>query len=345
MNCFMNLNELVRTREAEERQEAIVPILRTHLPRLETLSEEEGEMVLSLWLECLEEGMDCNDLLTLVAAQSLLQDRTLTMEQLPEPLLSPRIIRHSLVPFWRIYLHILLKAVWARRRQLDKEAARTIYPDSRQAAGFEEALSHLVKFLLEEAVVCAGTARRLVITLVHQLYLEAPSLIPKTCPHVPRDLVPWIVEYAPSTRTPRPLGPADSVDVLIDRLIVEIPLMETLDASRLNLAVHLATKYPLPKTLNLCLAILERLQAFAALTVEQAIASLELCILCLRAFPAVMSQVSPLLAKWAAAFGSDPQFTAATVAAASQITQLTAAVNAPIYHRPVSLNSRANTAD
>lgn len=186
---------------AEGRQASIVPLLRTSLPTLHSHSRDEQDILLTLWLECVHEGMDSNDLLSLVAAQSLLQDRALIMDHLPCSLLQAEIIQHCSIPFWRIYLHVLLKATWALRRRVHKEASTIVYPDSRHFAKVEDTLSKVVQFLWNEAPKCTGDSQRLVITFVHQLYLEFPNLIGKTFLLASSyDLIPWIVEYAPSTR-------------------------------------------------------------------------------------------------------------------------------------------------
>lgn len=121
--------------------------------------------------------------------------------------------------------------------------------------------------------------------------------------------------------------------MLLDKLILEIPLMKTFDGIVLQFAVHLAIKYPLLKTQDLCTFILHRLQSFNHLTSDQAPIALDIAVNCLCAFPTLMPLVVPLLGKWSAEFSGDPAFAAVIVSAASHIGQITAAVNAPIYRR------------
>ncbi|PJF19145.1 hypothetical protein PSACC_01048 [Paramicrosporidium saccamoebae] len=275
--------------DPDSRQEWVVPVLREYLPQIGSLPE--AEVVWGLWLEGLWTGMD--DVLTAVALQALLQDRTASLSLDPKRLMQANLIQKGIV-FWRIYLHLLQRVI----ASIDKFDVITFL------------------FPYAEDLDC----RRIIISFIHQLFLENASLIKRfhSSPY-PVEMVPWMVEYAPST------------------LPAQITAAQALDLFRAHLGVNLALKYPLPATQDLCQRIINHCQKYGASTVSDAKESLKIMVLALKAFPNLMPMVAPVLATWTGMFGAEPEFVAATLTAAQQIAQITALVQLPIYRKRQSV--------
>lgn len=310
-------------------QSAIVPLLRQYLPGISSLTEEDSQKLWGMWVICLEGGME--DILISVAAQVILKNRNVSIDEIATDLsiiLQSELIKVDFLIFWRIYLRILQHVIWSFRQQA-REALRNI-PNPNSSSVQENLLTkerQIVTFLLFHATNCQDSAcKRVIVSFIHQLFLENIPMIHKL--HrtgYPLELIPWILEYAPSTH------------VLLDGIHPEIANLSQFDPFKLYLAATLALKYPLPKTLELCNLIVEKCQIFGQVDAIIAAQCLDIAILVLKAFPSLMSLVAPLMVTWQSQFGSDPEFVAATFRAAKAISSVNDAVRNPIYRKVLNL--------
>lgn len=199
-----------RSLDIDSKQGVIVSMLRECL-LITNMIVPEDEILLGMWLECLGVGMD--DLLTIVAAQTILSERSLSsMEELvvePGKLLNSSLLlqqKDSLV-FMRIYLHVLRRVIWSsKKRHTTLANASGPYPDLNILAAFVQVEKSIVKFLLRLIPECYNQkCKRIIVSFIHQMFLENSSLIKFTHTEgYPVQLIPWLVEYAPSTRTSNP---------------------------------------------------------------------------------------------------------------------------------------------
>ena len=326
----------------DELSAIIVPVLRRDLPLLLPVPPvrdderwAECTVLLGLWRRCWEHGM--HELLTIVALQVLFKDRNILsieifLSQGPlERLLHPPIFQPRSPVYWRIYLEVLRVLLWAHRRSLTPTE-----PGNRLSC--DTLRGPIVGWLLgtaqEEAAALAGLANdpareeviRILVTFIHQLYLEAPNLITSTEPYDLR-LLPWMIEFAPSTH------------VLMEKLPERLRALTALDPFLLRTAALLAIKYPIPASLGLCQVIADKCHEFggsgsAATTLSDVLHCLRIALLVMTAFPSLMPRLAPLLVQWNTRWTQDESFRQASQAAISTIAAITAAVNAPIYRRP-----------
>lgn len=99
---------------------------------------------------------------------------------------------------------MLRRYIWASRRFLQREALKSgPYPDSAAMNKPHENEIAIATFLHAAAGNTEDRRlRRIIVSFVNQMFLENPKLIPAlhASPY-PHELIPWTLEYAPSTRT------------------------------------------------------------------------------------------------------------------------------------------------
>lgn len=163
--------------------EELIPLLRKNLTTLNGATEEEQHTLWTLWYNCVHSGVAEADLVSLVALRSLLDDQSAKLELSSlTPLLQIKLQLNSLV-YMRIYLHVLsrLFALPHSHPKQEQEAIQALFLSA------IETESHAI--------------RRHLFTFVHQIFLEDANLIVPCSLSIPNvSLIPWLVEYAPSTR-------------------------------------------------------------------------------------------------------------------------------------------------
>ena len=307
-----------------------VTVLRQYLPQVSKLCEADQEKLWGMWVSGIEEGME--DVLLTVAAQALLNDRSTSLDKIASNLSSAidrDLLQGECVVLWRIYLSVLQQVIWAARQQVREALRSTPHPDSSLPEGAEKSEMDVASFLLEQAGSVQGASvKRIIITFLHQLFLENAQLIHRLHRRTYAvSLIPWMLEYAPSTH------------ILLDAMPAAVSDLVSFDSFVLHLAAYLSLKYPLPRTLELCTKIIEKVQQFEQVQASQATEGLEIVLITLRAFPSLMTTVAPLLVSWQGRFGGDGGFAAATVRAATSIGEINAAVQHPIYRKTQCLIS------
>lgn len=323
-----SLHELARL-DVDQRQEEIVPILREYLPKLGLLGEE-AEIIMGMWTECLWEGMV--DICTQVALQTFLDDRSITLNAIcekPTQLLRDDIIQGDSKVFWRIYLHILQRAIWGHRR---------IQPRLNNDP-FE---IDFINFIFKYAHTSKDDdCRRIIISFIHQLFLENVILIKNFhTTAYPIEMIPWMVEFAPSTRTINWRNLYYCVDVLLESLPASINSSDTFQPFKCILGVTLCNKYPLQSSQELCKSIIGHCERFGEASANVATECVTIIVEALRAFPTLMADAAPILARWSVTFADDPEFNKTTLGAATQLAEITVAVQLPIYQRASILTNK-----
>jgi hypothetical protein len=186
--------------------------------------------------------------------------------------------------------------------------------------------------LTEKCLVEQG--RRNLLLVIHQLFLENPSLIKQFYEQyeVPIPLIPWLVELVPS------------LHVLLDTIHQELKRATDVQnlltpgrewkPHRLVLGHELAMKYPTVRAQEVCSLIIDQC---AMHITSDPVTSLQITICCLKAFPTLMEKVLPLVLTWSQQFSTNEMFMAAAAECATTLQEINRKIAVPIYRRSITL--------
>lgn len=330
--------------DQDTQQEIIFIVLRTWLLQLPDLDDEAHEYFLTLWLRCIEWGME--DVLVGPVLQTIMKldesnssipvgesirNPAFLIEQIDERLARDRV-------FWRIFSLNFFKLHWKSLVKVYKgddesrlvshkhKQPRTSQSHSLVDSGDLRIVSHLFKLAL--AMIDNVDATRGILSFLHQFFLENSTIIVFT---FQQDLFPIPLYRHLLTFVP-------SLHVLLE------PTWQCVSQSNIDGKLHylrwavlFANQYPMPRTLELVELVLTRCEQLT----DTAITSLAVKIVvnALQAFPIIMPRAAPLLVKWMGSRPNDFEFIASATRAAQQIAAINQAVTAPIYKRPPLISS------
>lgn len=168
--------------EHKDPLELLIPLLRSTLPVLDDEEERAREHLWSLWHTCVTSSQGMAELVSLVALQALLSNKGIKLEAAVLPLFLEIVPLLNNLVYMRIYLHVLQRLIF-----LDRSSSHR-----------KQVVLHCLKLATSTTTMAV---KRNLITLVHQIFLETPQLIiPCSLSLTQPKLVPWLIEYAPSTR-------------------------------------------------------------------------------------------------------------------------------------------------
>lgn len=190
-----------------EWEAGIITLIPEYLLNLSILSVNEQEAFGSIWWECKRRGME--EVLFLVALQTLIGKRIpRDASQMTELLHFINDANIKIASLWesRVYTRIFcwcVGLVVARHKiEVHHRANTTPYVDNKIIGEINEAQKVIVKFVLENLDRCKNAdSRKMLLTHLHQMFLENSTLIELVYEVTNESkLIPWIVEYIPSTR-------------------------------------------------------------------------------------------------------------------------------------------------